>query len=204
MGLHKFDKTMNYIQSLDDNPNISGMDASTLKAQFDKAGTDIKDYLNNTLTEELDTKFATTSSDIGTLSNLDTTTKTDVVSAINEVNGKAADYIIETGTTDGWKWRKWNSGRVEINGWVQYTSIKLDKASQGTYYNESTGTKTTTLPISLSSVDYIGVRETSSRSSGTYVYNTAISGSTLTIEFRAFGNTNNGSCGVQFNIIGTI
>lgn len=200
MGLHKFDKTMNYIQSLDDNPNISGMDARTLKAQFDKAGTDIKDYLNNKLTEELDTKL----NDIGTLSNLETTTKTDVVSAINEVNGKAADYIIETGTTDGWKWRKWNSGRVEINGWVQYSSIKLDKPSQGTYYNETTGTKTTTLPISLSSVDYIGVRETSSRSSGTYVYNTAISGNALTIEFRAFGNTNNGSCGVQFNIIGTI
>lgn len=200
MGLRKCDATTNYIRQLDDNPNISGMDATTLKAQFDLAGDEIKNYINNTLTEELDTKI----SDIGTLSNLETTTKTDVVSAINEVNGKAADYIIETGTTDGWKWRKWNSGRVEINGWVQYSSIKLDKPSQGTYYNETTGTKTTTLPISLSSVDYIGVRETSSRSSGTYVYNTAISGNTLTIEFRAFGNTNNGSCGVQFNIIGTI
>lgn len=200
MGLRKCDAKTNYIRQLDDNPNISGMDATTLKTQFDLAGDEIKDYLNRFLTEELDTKI----SDIGTLTNLETTTKTDVVSAINEVNGKAADYIIETGTTDGWKWRKWNSGRVELIGWVQYTSIKLDKASQGTYYNETTGTKTTTLPISLSSVDYIGVRETSSRSSGTYVYNTAISGNTLTIEFRAFGNTNNGSCGVQFNIIGTI
>lgn len=27
--------------------------------------------------------------------------------------GRIADYIVETGTTDGWAWRKWNSGRAE-------------------------------------------------------------------------------------------
>ena len=57
MGLRKCDATTNYIRQLDDNPNISGMDATTLKAQFDLAGDEIKDYLNNFLTEELDTKI---------------------------------------------------------------------------------------------------------------------------------------------------
>lgn len=57
MGLRKCDATTNYIRQLDDNPNISGMDATTLKAQFDLAGDEIKNYINNFLTEELDTKI---------------------------------------------------------------------------------------------------------------------------------------------------
>jgi len=204
MALTKLTAAVNNIQELEDNPNISGMDASTLKAQFDKAGTDIKNYINNTLTEELDTKLDTTSSDIGTLTNLETTTKTDVVSAINEVNGKAADYITEIGTNGVWKWRKWNSGRVEMTGWNQFTGIKLDRASNGTYYSDNTGYKDLSLPFSLSSVDYIGVRETNSRSSGIYVYYARISGSTLTTEFRAFAPVESGPCGVMYQIIGTI
>ena len=206
MALTKLTANVANIIGLDDNPNegATPLSSTELKNTFDKAGTDIKNYINNTLTEELDTKLDTTSSDIGTLSNLETTTKTDVVSAINEVNGKAADYIIETGTTDGWKWRKWNSGRVEMTGWNQFTGIKLDRASNGTYYSDTTGYKTLTLPFSLSSVDYLGATETSSRASGVYVYYTRISGSTLTTEFRAFANIESGPCGVMYYIIGTI
>lgn len=200
MAITKFTESVNNIQNLSDNPNTSGMTAAELKTKFDKAGTDIKNYINDTLTEELDTKF----NDIGTLSNLETTTKTDVVSAINEVNGKATDYIIETGTTDGWKWRKWNSGRIEMTGWNQFTGIKLDMTSGGTYYSETTGSKTLTLPFTLSSVDYIGTRETSSRASGIYVYYARINGSTLTTEFRAFSNMASAPCGVMYHIIGTI
>ena len=60
MGLSKFTASVNNIQSLSDRPNtIDGLTSSELKERFDKAGTDIKEYLNDTLTEELDTAIAT-------------------------------------------------------------------------------------------------------------------------------------------------
>lgn len=93
MALTKLTANVANIIGLGDNPNegATPLSSTELKNTFDKAGTDIKNYINNTLTEELDTKLTTTSSDIGTLSNLETTTKTDVVSAINEVNDKLDD-----------------------------------------------------------------------------------------------------------------
>lgn len=51
MSLSKFTGDTNNIQSLPDQPSIS---ASELKAKFDKTGADIKEYINNTLTEEID------------------------------------------------------------------------------------------------------------------------------------------------------
>ncbi len=55
MGLTKLTANVNNIQSLSDRPNsIDGLTSSQLKELFDKAGADIKTYLNETLTEELD------------------------------------------------------------------------------------------------------------------------------------------------------
>lgn len=51
MSLTKFSGNTNNIQSLPDQPSIS---ASELKAKFDKTGAELKDYINNTLTEEID------------------------------------------------------------------------------------------------------------------------------------------------------
>lgn len=59
MALTKFTNNVNNIQSLSDRPNtIDGLTSSQLKELFDKAGADIKTYLNETLTEELDTVIA--------------------------------------------------------------------------------------------------------------------------------------------------
>lgn len=55
MSLSKFTGDTNNIQSLPDQPSIS---ASELKAKFDKTGADIKEYINNTLTEEIDLELA--------------------------------------------------------------------------------------------------------------------------------------------------
>lgn len=52
MSLTKFNGETNNIQGLADKPTQS---ASQLKALFDKIGNDIKAYLNNTLTSEVDT-----------------------------------------------------------------------------------------------------------------------------------------------------
>lgn len=60
MALTKFLVDVNNIQALSDRPNeIDGLDSSQLKEKFDKAGSDIKSYLNNTLTAELDLALAT-------------------------------------------------------------------------------------------------------------------------------------------------
>ena len=69
MPLTKLTANVNNIQALSDEPNtIDGLTSSQLKAKWDKAGADIKDYLNNTLTEELDTAIGTIPSDYVTTS----------------------------------------------------------------------------------------------------------------------------------------
>lgn len=60
MPLTKMTTNVNNIQALSDRPNeIDGLTSSELKERFDKAGADLKDYLNTTLTEELDDVLAT-------------------------------------------------------------------------------------------------------------------------------------------------
>lgn len=55
MGLTKFNEDTNNIQGLADKPTQS---ASELKALFDKIGSDIKAYINGTLTTEIDSALA--------------------------------------------------------------------------------------------------------------------------------------------------
>lgn len=60
MALTKFTGAVNNIQSLSDRPNeIDGLTSAELKERFDKAGADIKDYLNNVLTEEVESLIPT-------------------------------------------------------------------------------------------------------------------------------------------------
>lgn len=61
MALTKLTTNLNNIQALHDRPNTSdGLTADELKERFDRAGNTIKSYINNTLTEELDTTIANT------------------------------------------------------------------------------------------------------------------------------------------------
>lgn len=54
MALTTFDKDVENISALSDQPNDNdGLSADELKALFDKAGVDIKDYINNVLIPEL-------------------------------------------------------------------------------------------------------------------------------------------------------
>lgn len=58
MALTKLVTDLENIQALSDTPNATeGLTADELKAKFDKAPTDIKTYLNDTLTAELDTSL---------------------------------------------------------------------------------------------------------------------------------------------------
>ncbi len=51
MSLTKCTAAVDNVSSLPDKPALT---AAQLKAKFDKTGSDIKNYLNNTLTDELD------------------------------------------------------------------------------------------------------------------------------------------------------
>lgn len=64
MNIPACNARVNYIQSLADKPNtMDGMTSSRLKQQFDNAGAEIKDYINNTLVPTINTgtlNFVTT------------------------------------------------------------------------------------------------------------------------------------------------
>lgn len=160
VNLTKITASVNNIQALDDNPNDSGLTSSELKAKFDKAGADIKDYVNNTLIDELETllnNYAsdisdqsaaitsvtstanTNASNIGTLSNLNTTTKTNLVSAINEINTNmstnnllwsGAYYMTETQTANLTK-----SVSSQKNGIVLVWSAYVNGQAQNYNFN---------------------------------------------------------------------
>lgn len=55
MSLSKFSEATNNVSALADKPTQTAIE---LKAVFDKVGTDLKTYINSTLTEELDTELA--------------------------------------------------------------------------------------------------------------------------------------------------
>lgn len=58
MALTKFTVDVNNIQALSDRPNeIDGLTSDQLKAKFDKAGADIKNFMNNILIEELEPRL---------------------------------------------------------------------------------------------------------------------------------------------------
>jgi len=60
MALTKMTQDVNNIQALSDRPNsIDGLTAAELKAKYDKAGSDIKTYINTILTTEIDEAIAT-------------------------------------------------------------------------------------------------------------------------------------------------
>lgn len=64
-NLPKFTKDVNNIQALSDRPNEQdGLSSAELKAKFDQAVADIKDYINNTLTSTLDSDIAGINADI--------------------------------------------------------------------------------------------------------------------------------------------
>ena len=59
---------VNNIQALSDRPNTAdGITAQQLKEKFDKAGADIKNYINNTMIEELEYYLNQAKSHIETL-----------------------------------------------------------------------------------------------------------------------------------------
>lgn len=91
MALTKLTANVNNIQALSDRPNeTDGLTSSELKERFDRAGATIKNYINNTLTEELDNITSSSGEEVSELaedlSNLTETvgTLSDTVESISQ------------------------------------------------------------------------------------------------------------------------
>lgn len=70
INLTNLTANVNNIQALSDRPNTAdGITAQQLKEKFDKAGADIKDYINNTLIEEIEGYLRQVKSHIETIEN---------------------------------------------------------------------------------------------------------------------------------------
>lgn len=98
MSMTNFDKNVNIISSLSDEPNSSdGLTADELKAKFDAAVNLIKDYINNTQNVGIDAELA-------------------LKSDKTYVDARTSDYIVEQGTSGIWGYRKWADGTAECWG----------------------------------------------------------------------------------------
>ena len=65
MALTKFTTDVENIQALSDTPNeTEGLTADQLKKKFDDAAIDIKSYINDTLTDEIDTEITAINTEI--------------------------------------------------------------------------------------------------------------------------------------------
>lgn len=98
--------------------------AKTVKGAINELKNGVDDALSNT--ENLDSALGDTTS-------LVTSDKSNVVAAINEV-GK--DYIETSGTTSGWRWEKWHSGKA-IAWTADTVNVAISTAQGSLFYGDA-------------------------------------------------------------------
>ena len=108
MSLTKFNESVTNHQSLPDKPTLS---STELKILFDKAGVDIKNYLNQNLKEELDSKESN-------LRQLIQQNTSNISNMLNTVYPIGSIYMSVNNTNPstifGGTWVAWGSGKVPV------------------------------------------------------------------------------------------
>ena len=119
MSLSKLNENLNNHQSLPDQPSLT---AQELKILFDKAGNDIKTYINNVLTEEIDTLISNIQSG-----------KIDVNKIINNLTTGGANNVASAETVKQLNNSKLNSNANAVSASKIQTArnISLDGAVRG-------------------------------------------------------------------------
>ena len=129
MALTKMSTSVTNIQNLSDLPNTTdGLTSSELKIRFDKAGMDLKSYLNGTLTEELDTKIRSIENQADNIANLVSFLQETMLS-YSDIYPVGAIYISVNST---------NPGTMFGGTWERIEDTFL-LASGSTYANGTTG-----------------------------------------------------------------
>lgn len=108
MSLTKFNESVTNHQSLPDKPTLSSAELKTL---WDKAGVDIKNYLNQILTEELDSKESN-------LRQLIQQNTSNISNMLNTVYPVGSIYMsvnnANPSTIFGGTWVAWGAGKVPV------------------------------------------------------------------------------------------
>lgn len=103
MAITKFTNSVTNVQSLSDTPNITeGLTSAQLKEIFDKAGVDIKAFINDTLTTEIDTLLGEKLAKASNLSDLTnaTTARTNLGLGTMAI-ATASDYLAKNDNLSG-------------------------------------------------------------------------------------------------------
>ena len=111
MSLTKLDENMNFIQSLADKPAQS---SAELKKEFDKAGTIIKEYINQILTVEIDSKVSELSNKINSMYPIGS-----IYMSVNSTNPS---------TLFGGTWVEWGEGKVPVG--ININEIEFNEAEK--------------------------------------------------------------------------
>jgi hypothetical protein len=123
MSLTKLDENMNYIQSLADKPAQS---SAELKKEFDKAGTIIKEYINQILTVEIDSKVSELSNKINSMYPIGS-----IYMSVNSTNPS---------TLFGGTWVAWGQGKVPVGFNINETEFnESEKTGGAKTHNHTTG-----------------------------------------------------------------
>ncbi len=65
---------------------------------------------------------------------------------INFNGGKLGDFVVEVGASNGWTWRKWNNGRMELYGSASHNPTAL---------NDGINSMTVTMPVSFVNTSFM-------------------------------------------------
>jgi len=65
---------------------------------------------------------------------------------INFNGGKLGDFVVEVGASNGWTWRKWNNGRMELYGTASHNPTAV---------NDGINSMTVTMPVSFVNTSFI-------------------------------------------------
>ena len=129
MALTKLVADVNNIQALSDRPNTAdGLTSAELKERFDRAGATIKDYLNHTLTKQLDDEVVTIENTLSTINTQITNIQSAMLS-FNQIYPVGSIYISVNSS---------NPGTLFGGTWERIQDRFL-LASGSTYENGTTG-----------------------------------------------------------------
>lgn len=122
-------------------------------------------------------------------------------------DGHLIDYPIERGVSSDWNYTKYASGEIVLNRFISKTSMKLTNSTSGTYYDSSETSDRTTLTVPLVTSIYSvmtqdAINGSTSHTSGVYVYETQVSGTRVTVKFRAHASSSSASGGCYIEVKG--
>ncbi len=115
MSLSKFNKDVNNHQSLPDKPTLT---AEELKSLWDKAAFEIKEYLNQVLTEEIDSENSKFQTEINNNNSKISENTMAINNMLNRVYPIGSIYMSVNNTNPstifGGTWVAWGAGRVPV------------------------------------------------------------------------------------------